>query len=153
MRAAMPSKQKIIVAVGLPGSGKSTWFAEQNIPALSSDHIRELLTGDATNQNIHRTVFTTLRYLLRQRLSLGIPLTGIDATHLTPWERKPYFVIAAKFGCQVEAVFFNIPLDICKARNSGRTRTVPNDVLDRMATKLVRPSKAEGFSRVRLIGS
>jgi predicted kinase len=137
--------------VGLPASGKSTWFAKQGIPALSSDHIRELLTEDETNQNIHSTVFATLRYLLRQRLALNRSITAIDATHLTPWERKPYIEIAMKHNCAIEAVFFNTPLEICKQRNSARSRVVPEAVLDKMSAKLVKPSKSEGFSSIRVI--
>ena len=75
--------------VGLPGSGKSTWLEQRGLPAISTDRIRALLSDDPTNQNIHARVFATVRYLLRQRLAIGRPVTYVDATHLTRAERSP----------------------------------------------------------------
>lgn len=139
---------RVILLVGLPGSGKSTWARDRRLPTLSSDDIRGLLADDVTNQSIHRHVFATIRYLLRQRLEIGRPVTCIDATHLTPRERRPYFRIP---GCRVEAVFFDVPVEICQQRNGQRPRVVPSDVIGKMAARLVPPSKREGFSRVVVV--
>lgn len=107
--------------------------------------MRELLADDAKDQTIHRQVFAAVRHLARERVKLGRPATYIDATHLTPWERRPYLRMR---GVRVEAVFFDTPLDECKRRNRGRSRQVPEEVLDAMSAKLVPPSKSEGFARV-----
>ena len=88
------SPSKIVVAVGLPGSGKSTYFANLGVNAISSDAIRLQLADDATDQTIHGKVFATVRYLLRQRLDLNRPVTYIDATNLTAKERRPWIKIA-----------------------------------------------------------
>ena len=95
--------------VGLPGSGKSTWLARQGIGAISSDWIRQVLADDATDQTIHARVFLTMRYLLRHRLAIGRPVSYVDATHLTPEERRPYIQIAQWYGCDVEALYFDVP--------------------------------------------
>jgi predicted kinase len=137
---------KIVVLVGLPGSGKSTWA--EGKPVLSSDHLRELLADDIGDQFIHRKVFAAIRYLARERVKLGRPVTYIDATHLTPWERRPYLRMR---GVRAEAVFFDTPLEECKRRNRGRTRQVPEDVLERMAAKVVPPTRQEGFARVTCV--
>lgn len=141
----------IILLVGLPGSGKSTWAAKQGASPLSSDAIRELLADDATDQSIHSAVFATLRYLLRQRIAIGRPVTYIDATHLTPAERRPYAQIAQWYGCDLEAVYFDVPLDVCMERNRSRARVVPEEAMQVMAAKLVPPSLDEGFKRIRVI--
>ena len=78
---------RIVVLVGLPGSGKSTYLRQLGTSGLSSDAIRKLLADDETDQTIHERVFQTLRYLLRQRLAIGRDISYIDATNLTPQER------------------------------------------------------------------
>lgn len=140
-----------MVLVGLPGSGKLTWLAGLGVNALSSDEMRRLISDDPTNQNIHRRVFRLLRDLIKERLELGRPETYVDATHLTPWERRPYIRLGQLYECDVEAVFFDVPLEICIARNQLRGRVVPREVIESMARKLVPPSTSEGFTRVTTI--
>jgi predicted kinase len=144
-------KQRIVVLVGLPGSGKSTWLGEAGYTALSSDAIRKWLADDETDQTIHSRVFMTVRYLLRHRLAIGRPVTFVDATSLTPDERRPYIQLAQAFGCDAEAVFFDVPLEVCRARNAARARVVPDDAMEKLAAKLVPPSLEEGFTSVTVV--
>lgn len=140
-----------MVLVGLPGSGKSSYLGQIGATALSSDAIRRLLADDETDQTIHDRVFQTMRYLLRHRLALGRPVTYIDATNLTPEERQPYIGIGRSYGCELEAVYFDVPLAVCRERNARRHRVVPEDALAKMAAKLVPPSAAEGFDRITVL--
>lgn len=142
-----------MVLVGLPGSGKSTWLKRQGITAISSDWIRQVLVDDATDQTIHARVFLTMRYLLRHRLAIGRPVSYVDATHLTPDERRPYIQIGQWYGCHVEALYFDVPLQVCRERNLRRARVVPDDALLRMAAKLVPPDVAEGFATVTVVSN
>src|ERR1039457_1823772 len=123
----MCAVMRIVVLVGLTGSGKSTYLARLGVSGLSSDAIRNLLADDETDQTIHDRVFQTMRYLLRQRLAIGRPVTYIDATNLRPAERRPYLEIGQQFGCEVEAVFFDVPIEVCRERNAQRQRVVPED--------------------------
>jgi predicted kinase len=140
-----------VVLVGLPGSGKSTWLEQQGITAISSDWLRQVLADDATDQTIHARVFLTMRYLLRHRLAIGRPVSYLDATHLTPDERQPYIQVAQWYGCDAEAVYFDVPLEVCRERNLRRNRVVPDDALERMAMKLAPPEMAEGFTRIIVV--
>ncbi|HSB16781.1 MAG TPA: AAA family ATPase, partial [Bryobacteraceae bacterium] len=142
---------RIVVAVGLPGSGKTTYLERIGAPALSTDAIRGLLADDPTDQSLHGRVFATLRYLLRHRLEIGRPLTYIDATNLTRRERRAWIRMGELYGCDVEALYFDVPVEVCLERNRRRGRVVPEDAVRKMAAKMAPPSLDEGFSRVTVV--
>lgn len=142
---------RIVVLVGLPGSGKSRWLSDNKLPSLSSDDLRLMLTGDATHQGINRLIFSTLRQLCAARIQAGCDVTYIDSTALTLWERRCWVRFAELHGCDIECVFFDVPLDECKRRNAVRDRKVPDHVMDLMNEKLVQPDIAEGFMRVDVV--
>jgi len=142
---------KLIVTVGLPGSGKSTYLAGLGVNAISSDEIRRLIADDPHDQTMNARVFSAVRYLIRQRIAAGRPVTYVDATHLTPWERKPYAILAQRYGCTLEALFFDVPLEVCIARNLARDRVVPEAAIRKMASQMIPPSLAEGFAKITKI--
>lgn len=140
----------VILLVGLPGAGKSTYCRQHRLPALSSDALRQWILDDAGAQDHPELIFGALRYLLRARLRAGREQTYIDATNLTPHERAPLAAIAAEFRYPCGALFFDVPLDVCARRNRLRTREggleVPEAALARMAAKLRPPARGEGFA-------
>lgn len=142
-----------MLAVGLPGSGKSTWFARRGIQPLSGDLLRQLLLDDPTDQSQQTAIFSALRRLLRLRLELGRRVHHVDATNLNRRERRAYFRLAQSFGCRVDAIFFDVPLEVCLERNTRRARRVPREVMLRMARKLRPPTYAEGFRRITVVNA
>ncbi len=141
----------MILAIGLPGSGKSSWFKRHNLTPLSSDVVRMLLFDDAQEQRFQDLVFSNLRSMLKARLIARRPLNYVDATNLTPHERHSWIKLAKDYGYEVQAVFFDVPVEVCLERNQRRDRVVDEDVLRRMAAKLKPPTFEEGFSKVTVV--
>ena len=154
--AAEPAKSKqpkgaVVLSIGLPGSGKSTWFKRHNILPLSSDMVRILLFDDVTEQRYQDLVFSTLRAMLRARLLARRPSNYLDATNLSPHERRSWIKLAHDFGYEAHAVFFDVPPEVCMERNRRRERNVPEDVMMRMANKLRPPKFEEGFAKITVV--
>ncbi len=150
-RAARQPRGAVVLAIGLPGSGKSSWFKRRGVTPLSSDLLRTLLFDDPKEQRHQDLVFGTLRSLLRARLVARMPWNYVDATNLSPRERHGWIKMAREFGYEAHAVFFDVPLEVCMERNQRRARIVPEDVMQRMAAKLRAPSFEEGFSKIVVV--
>jgi len=127
--ATKAPKGTVVLAIGLPGSGKSSWFKRHNITPLSSDLLRSLLFDDPTEQRFQDLVFSNLRSMLKARLIARRPLNYVDATNLTSHDRHSWIKLAKDFGYEVQAVFFDVPLDVCLERNRKRERVVGEDVV------------------------
>lgn len=151
--AAAPkaSKGTVVLAIGLPGSGKSSWFKRHNVTPLSSDMLRALLFDDPTEQRFQDLIFSNLRSMLKARLVARRPLNYVDATNLTPHERQSWIKLGHDYGYEVQAVFFDVPLEVCLERNHKRERVVADDVMRRMSAKLRAPTFDEGFSKITVV--
>jgi predicted kinase len=144
-------KGAVVLAIGLPGSGKSTWFKRHGVVPLSSDLMRHLLFDNVQEQRFQDLVFSTLRSLLRARMIARMPWNYVDATNLSPKERRHWIKMAQDFGYEAHAVYFEVPLEICMERNQKRNRIVPADVMQRMSAKLKAPTFDEGFSKITFV--
>jgi predicted kinase len=106
-------------------------------------------------------VFSALHDLLLRRLATGAQTTYIDATNLTKYFRRLLLRIAQEFRCAAEALYFDVPLEVCLERNRRRenlltgplrdARVVPEEAIRRMARRLEPPTREEGFSRVVVV--
>jgi len=148
---ARPPKGIVVLAIGLPGSGKSTWFKRHNVTPLSSDMLRALLFDDIREQRFQDLVFSNLRSMLKARLIARRPMNYVDATNLTPKEREHWIKLAKDYNYEVHAVFFDVPLEVCVERHGRRDNVVPEDVMRRMAAKLKPPSFDEGFAKITVV--
>jgi len=150
-RSPQAPKGFVVLAIGLPGSGKTTWFGRRGITPLSSDLLRNILFDDVEEQRYQGLVFSTLRSLLRARLIARMPANYVDATNLSIHERRQWIKMAKSFGYEVQAVFFDVPLEVCLDRNRQRDRSVSEDIMRKMAEKLKPPVFEEGFEKITVV--
>jgi predicted kinase len=148
---ARPPKGIVVLAIGLPGSGKTSWFKRHNVVPLSSDMVRSLLFDDVREQRFQDLVFSNLRSMLKARLIAKRPMNYVDATNLTPQERQHWIKLAKDYNYEVHAVFFDVPLEVCIERHQRRDRVVPEDAMRRMAAKLKAPAFQEGFAKITVV--
>jgi predicted kinase len=150
-RSPQAPKGYVVLAIGLPGSGKTTWFRRRGVTPLSSDLLRNILFDDVEEQRYQGLVFSTLRSLLRARLIAKMPWNYVDATNLSVHERRQWIKMAKSFGYEVQAVFFDVPLDVCLERNRSRDRMVSEEVMRRMGERLKPPVFEEGFAKITVV--
>jgi predicted kinase len=150
-RSPQAPKGYVVLTIGLPGSGKTTWFRRRGVTPLSSDLLRNILFDDVEEQRYQGLVFSTLRSLLRARLIAKMPWNYVDATNLSAHERRQWIKMAASFGYEAQAVFFDVPLEVCLERNRSRERMVSEEVMRKMAERLKPPSFEEGFAKITVV--
>ena len=146
----------VYIPVGIPASGKSTWFTNQGfdqtkVAFVSMDKIRGELTGDETDQTQNAMVAKLAKDRYKQALSLKVPIVFWDATSISKKYRRSLIDTAKHAGYEVVCIFFDIALDVAKERNANRERVVPEHVLDRMHKNLQTPQESEGFKRIEII--
>jgi protein phosphatase len=158
VRIELPSAA-LVVLVGPAGSGKSTFAARHFRPdeIVSSDAIRERLTGDAADQTRNKAVFR----ILDAEVAALLRANGravVDATSAERHARRSLVRLADTAHLPAIAIVLALPLAVVLARNARRPgRPVPDDVVRRQWHALERSLRddaldAEGFAAVHLIG-
>lgn len=150
--------QTVILLVGGPGSGKSTWgkeFVNHNpkFVRLCPDEFRAKFGWGEGDQSVSAQAFAATRNGMEDALQNGKDVI-IDATNMYRKTRKDFINIAKKHGATTIAVVFEAEKSILLERNVKRGaaggRNVPEDVIDRMLGKYERPTEIE-FDRVDFI--
>ncbi|MEK6284923.1 MAG: AAA family ATPase [Acidobacteriota bacterium] len=145
-------RNTLIVLCGPAGSGKSTWAKKNFLPtqAVSSDECRALVFDDPANQSVSKHAFDLMYFIIEKRLMLG-RLTVADATNLKREHRSALIQIANCFHFNTTAIVFNVPMEVCLARNAARDRKVPQQALiDQYALleKTLQTIENEGFNEI-----
>ena len=147
----MNDKLKVMLLVGCPGSGKSTWSKEfiKDAPLtrrVCPDEFRAKLGWGEGDQSVSHLAFEASHNALRQYLSLGLNVI-IDATNMHQKGRREFIKIAREYDAEVIANVFELDketlLQRVKKRVSEGGRDIPEEVIDSMLTKYQRPGKPE----------
>lgn len=132
---------RLIVMMGLPGSGKSTYaqhLQERGWTRLCPDDIRMCLHNESFHAPAEPFVWATAELAARSLLLSGHRVV-IDACNVSAKRRAQWLSVAGAFGLEAEMVVMDTPRDRCKQLNEGRTPEIPDSVVDRMAANWEEP--------------
>jgi protein phosphatase len=151
----------LVVLIGAAGSGKTTLAARLFPPdeVISSDELRAVVSGDASDQRATRPAFAILHREVARRLAAG-QLVVVDATSVEKAARRPLLFRASAARVPAAALVLALPAELVHARNAARRgRPVPRDVIERHLARIAQlvaagdraaivTLRAEGFARV-----
>ena len=136
----------LIMLMGLPASGKSTWADKQTIKVCSSVKMRKELFGSETNNSHNDEVFAKLHEDVEATLKDGKSCI-YDATNIYRNRRTEYLKTLPPNVRKYIVVFLAIPC-YCMERNNKRDRIVPEGVMTRMIWNIEFPLKNEGWDEI-----
>lgn len=147
---------KLIMMVGVPGSGKSTWIQnnkEDTDVVISRDAIRFSILKDGEEYFSHEgDVFTEFVWQIATALA-GEHTVIADATHLNKGSRAKVLNKVRKLADEIEAVVIDVDLITALERNDKREgrALVPRGVIRRMYAQMEAPEESEGFNKITFI--
>lgn len=155
--------KRIIMLVGVPAAGKSTWIEKEfqgECVVISTDNIVEEIAEAAgkTYNDVWANNIKAAERIMWEEFDRAVetkqyPIV-IDRTNLNPKSRKKFFDRLTNFhknhGYEIEAVVFPTPEkeEWERRLNSRPGKTIPQSVLDSMAQSMQQPTLSEGFSKV-----
>jgi len=132
----------LVIFVGLPASGKSTYYFQHF--AQTHEHVSKDLLPRGARQEL----------LVEKALAAGKSVV-VDNTNPSAEVRAPLVAIGRRHGARIVAIYFETDVRTAIMRNrqrEGRAR-VPDVAIFTTKKKLMPPTLEEGFDEVRVIAS
>ena len=134
------SAQELVLLVGLPGAGKTTFYRSR----FAETHV-----------HVNRDQLRTSR---RQQELVALALAAgksivVDNTNATITERAALIATAQRSGIRVVGYYFDVTARECIARNANRQgkARVPNAAIFAVAKRMAPPAPEEGFDELHVL--
>ena len=119
---------KLIMTVGLPASGKSTWAREQVIASggrcirINKDTLRDMLDAGKWSKDREKRILYIRDSIIPVYLSAGISVI-VDDTNFAPQHKEALQAIAERCHATFEVVdqFLAVPVGECVRRDAARS--------------------------------
>ena len=121
----------LILTVGLPMSGKTTWARSTGHPIVNPDSIRLAIHGQRFYGPCEPFVWAVAYTMVNALFKAGHQTVIVDATNNTAKRRAEWF---NRFG-NVKLKFFHTLPEVCaeRARQTGDAEIIP--IIERMASE------------------
>lgn len=127
------AKQTLLVTVGLPRSGKTTWARATGLPCVETDLVRKVLHGVEYMAKLEPVVWLVTEWIIEYMLRQGHSYIIVDATNITKKRREHWQRFATMAA--IRFVLFDTAASDCvdRAVVNGEEELVP--IIQRMATE------------------
>lgn len=131
-----PTWGEVIMLCGLPGTGKDYYVQKSGLPMVCLDEIRKEFKVSATDNQ--GRVIAESKERARAFLRKKQPFIW-NATCITEMIRGKLISLFEDYGARVKIVFLETAWETELERNKNRVNSVPEDVIEKMLSKLEPP--------------
>jgi len=119
-------KQKLILMMGVPGSGKSTYakkYLDEKTVIISRDSLREMIRGEYIfNPTYEHLIKDIDRYAIRKALEEGFSVI-VDETNIFREARMSMAYFAKSLGVEVWLIWVIADVETAKSRRRVETKS------------------------------
>lgn len=146
----IPQQKEMIVMIGIPGSGKSTFVQKYLVP-----HQYEIINRDtiSTKGDTFKTMTLCLNECSKY-LKSGISIV-IDNTNPTIDARQKFISLAKKYNYNIRCFVMDIDINLAKHNNfyrhyvsNGKINLIPEIVYNKYKKNYEEPNQEEGFQSI-----
>lgn len=138
---------ELIILVGAPGSGKSTYAGK-----LANEYTDKYIIINQDTLKTRKKCILACEKAVADQKNIIIDNTNPDIA------TRELYIMAAKNELlrnnakyKIKCVYFDIPLDVAKSRNKEREKPVPHIAYAMYNKRFVTPTTDEGFDEILIV--